>query len=146
MSETVGARLREAGVRCNSVSVELKDWRFASLSHQCILPKPTDSTSVLYDTARRLLQEFWDKTPVRLIGLRTAQIQEDSFEQMSLFTNEHQEKMRAMEKAVDAIRGRFGIDSIQRASFLKEDSPTPHAISRQKHLRKASDTIARKEP
>ena len=138
LSETVGARLREAGVRCNSVTVELKDWRFASLSHQCTLKSPTDSTSVLYETACRLLREFWDQTPVRLIGLRTTQIQEDPFEQMSLFEDERQKKMRAMEKAVDAIRGRFGIDSVQRASFLKEDAPTEHAVSRQKHLHAAS--------
>ena len=115
LSETVGARLREAKVRCNSVTVELKDWKFACQSHQCVLKSPTDSTSVLYDTACQLLKEFWNKTPVRLIGLRTTQIQEETFEQISLFEDEHAKKMRAMEKAVDAIRGRYGIDSVQRA-------------------------------
>ncbi len=145
LSETVGARLREAGVRCNSVTVELKDWRFTSQSHQCVLKSPTDSTSVLYNTACRLLKEFWDKTPVRLIGLRTSQIQEDPFEQMSLFEDERQKKMRAMEKAVDHIRGRYGIDSVQRASFLKENSPTPHAVSRKKHLNQASQHNTGKE-
>ena len=145
LSETVGARLREAGVRCNSVTVKVKAWRFASQSHQCVLKSPTDSTSVLYDTACRLLKEFWDKTPVRLIGLRTTQIQEDSFEQMSLFEDARAKKIRAMEKAVDSIRGRYGIDSVQRASFLKENSPTPHAVSRQKHLNKSSEQPTGKE-
>lgn len=99
LSETVGARLREAGVRCNSVTVEVKDWRFASQSHQCVLKSPTDSTSVLCDTACRLLKEFWDKTPVRLIGLRTTQIQEDSFEQMSLFEDARAKKMQGHGKS-----------------------------------------------
>ena len=120
LSETVGARLREAKVRCNSVTVELKDWKFAC-------------------------QEFWNKTPVRLIGLRTTQIQEETFEQISLFEDEHAKKMRAMEKAVDAIRGRYGIDSVQRASFLKENTLIPHAVSRQKHLGKASEQTPGKE-
>lgn len=145
LSETVGARLREAKVRCNSVTVELKDWKFACQSHQCVLKSPTDSTSVLYDTACQLLKEFWNKTPVRLIGLRTTQIQEETFEQISLFKDEHAKKMRAMEKAVDAIRGRYGIDSVQRASFLKENTLTPHAVSRQKHLGKASEQTPGKE-
>ena len=145
LSETVGARLREAKVRCNSVTVELKDWKFACQSHQCVLKSPTDSTSVLYDTACQLLKEFWNKTPVRLIGLRTTQIQEETFEQISLFEDEHAKKMRAMEKAVDAIRGRYGIDSVQRASFLKENTLTPHAVSRQKHLGKASEQTPGKE-
>ena len=61
LSETVGARLREAKVRCNSVTVELKDWKFACQSHQCVLKSPTDSTSVLYDTAcqpvKRILEQ-----------------------------------------------------------------------------------------
>ncbi len=38
---------------------------------------------------------------------------------MSLFEDARAKKMRAMEKAVDSIRGRYGIDSVQRASFLK---------------------------
>ena len=81
----------------------------------------------------------------RLIGLRTSQIQEDPFEQMSLFEDERQKKMRAMEKAVDHIRGRYGIDSVQRASFLKENSPTPPAVSRKKHLNQASQHNTGKE-
>lgn len=81
----------------------------------------------------------------RLIGLRTSQIQEDPFEQMSLFEDERQKKMRAMEKAVDHIRGRYGIDSVQRARFLKENSPTPHAVSRKKHLNQASQHNTGKE-
>ena len=78
----------------------------------------------------------------RLIGLRTSQIQEDPFEQMSLFEDERQKKMRAMEKAVDHIRGRYGIDSVQRARFLKENS---HAVSRKKHLNQASQHNTGKE-
>lgn len=64
---------------------------------------------------------------------------------MSLFEDARAKKMRAMEKAVDSIRGRYGIDSVQRASFLKENSPTPHAVSRQKHLNKSSEQPTGKE-
>lgn len=135
LSETVGARLREAQVRCNCVCVELKDWQFNTQSHQMTLSTPTDSTSVLYQNACRLLREFWDLTPVRLIGLRTSHISEDQFEQLSLFENEQSRKMKELEKAVDSIRGKYGIDSIKRASFLKEDAVVDHAVSKKKHLK-----------
>ena len=135
LSETVGARLREKQVRSNCICVELKDWQFGTQSHQTTLDVPTDSTAVLYQTACRLLKEFWDLTPVRLIGLRATRISEDHFEQMSLFETPQSRKMKELEKAVDAIRGKYGIDSIKRASFLKEDTVVDHAVSKNKHLK-----------
>lgn len=135
LSETVGARLREARVRCNCICVELKDWQFNSQSHQMTLTVSTDSTSVLYQNACKLLKEFWDLTPVRLIGLRTSHISEDGFEQMSLFESEQSRKMKELEKTVDSIRSKYGIDIIKRASFLKEDAPVDHAVSKKKHLK-----------
>ena len=134
LAETVGARLRADHVLCNQVCVELKDWRFHSSSHQGALQFPTDSTSVIYEEACRLLREFWDGTPVRLIGIRTGKISDHAFVQMSLFETEQDRKRLKMEQAVDQIRSRFGTDSIKRASFLKKDSLVEHAASRHKHL------------
>lgn len=136
LSETVGARLRADHVRCNCICVELKDWQFHTQSHQLTLDTATDSTSVLYENACRLLKEFWDLTPVRLIGLRTTRISEDSYEQISLFETEKSRKLKELEKAVDSIRGKYGIDSIKRARFLEEDALVDHAVGKQKHLKK----------
>jgi len=134
LSETVGARLRAERVRCNCVCVELKDWQFKNHSHQMTLDTATDSTLVLYQNACTLLKEFWDLTPVRLIGLRTSQISEESFVQMSLFGDGPDPKIQKLEKAVDSIRGKYGIDSIKRASFLQPDTVVDHAVSKKKHL------------
>lgn len=135
LSETVGARLRADHVRCNCVCVELKDWQFHTQSHQLTLGTATDSTSVLYQNACRLLKEFWDFTPVRLIGLRTSQISEDPYEQMNLFETEKSRKLKDLERAVDSIRGKYGIDSIKRARFLEEGIVVDHAVGKQKHLK-----------
>lgn len=135
LSETVGARLRADKVRCNCISVELKDWQFRTQSHQLTLDTATDSTAVLYQNACKLLKEFWDMTPVRLIGLRTSHISEDSFEQLSLFETDKTRKLKELEKAVDSIRGKYGIDSIKRARFLEEDTVVDHAVGKQKHLK-----------
>lgn len=134
LSETVGARLRADHVKCNCICVELKDWQFNTQSHQLTLDASTDSTAVLYEHACQLLKEFWDLTPVRLIGLRTSHISEDSFEQISLFETEKSKKLKELEKAVDSIRGKYGIDSIKRARFLEKDMVVDHAVSKQKHL------------
>lgn len=134
LAETVGARLRADQMLCSQVCVELRDWRFRSSSHQGLLDTPTDSTSVIYGEACRLLREFWDLTPVRLIGIRAGKLSERNFIQMSLFETEQDRKRLEMEKAVDAIRSRFGTDSIKRASFLCRDSLVDHAASKHKHL------------
>lgn len=134
LSETVGARLRADQVLCGQVCVELKDWKFRSFSHQGLLQFPTDSTSVIYEEACRLLKEFWDGTPVRLIGIRAGKISDHEFIQMSLFETEQDKKRLKMEQAVDAIRSRFGTDSVKRASFLKKDALVDHAASKHKHL------------
>lgn len=134
LAETVGARLRADHVLCNSVCVELKDWQFHVQSHQAPLPYPTDSTSVIYEKACSLLKEFWDLTPVRLIGLRTGKISDHQYVQMSLFEDERSEKLKNLDKAVDSIRNRFGTDSIKRASFLQKDSIVDHASGKHKHL------------
>ena len=133
LCETVGIRLRRDQVLCRCVCVELKDWRFRSLSHQMTLDTPTDSSTVLYEKSRLLLRDFWDLTPVRLIGVRAARITDGEFIQMNLFDTERNQKLEQMEKAVDAIRGKFGIDSIKRASFLKPDSIVEHAVGKKKH-------------
>ncbi len=119
---------------CANVCVGFKDWRFCSQSHQADLKEPTDSTAVLYQMACQLLKEAWDLTPVRLISVRAGKIQDDSFCQMSLFSDARSQKQKDMEKAVDAIRERFGTDSIKRASFLKKDALVDHAAGKSKHL------------
>lgn len=139
LSETVGARLRADKVRCNCISVELKDWQFRTQSHQLTLDTATDSTAVLYQNACKLLKEFWDFTPVRLIGLRTSHISEDTYEQVSLFETDKSRKLKDLEKAVDSIRGKYGIDSIKRARFLEEDSLVDHAVGKQKHLKQKKE-------
>ena len=139
LSETVGARLRESHVRCSCVCVELKDWQFHSHSHQATLPYTTDSTTMIYQKACQLLKEFWDFTPVRLIGLRTSRIDETDFHQMNLFETEQSRRMNALEKAVDSIRDKYGVDSIKRASFLEKDRVVDHTVSKKKHLKQKGE-------
>ncbi len=134
LSETVGARLRSDGVNSNCITVEIKDWNFQSTSHQMKLPTSTDSTSTIYQTAYKLLKEFWDLTPLRLLGVRAGNISDDAYEQISIFDNEQNKKMKTMEKTIDSIRKKFGTDIVKRASFLKTDTLVDHTVAKKKHF------------
>ncbi len=132
LCETIGIRLRKDKVQCNCLCVELKDWTFHAHSHQMILDSPTDSTTLLYQNACKLLKEFWDLTPIRLISVRASHILDDRFTQLDMFHTPRNQKLEQMDKAIDAIREKYGIDSIKRASFLKKNSLVDHASSKQK--------------
>lgn len=135
LSETVGARLRHHHVTCDCICVEIKDWDFHTQSHQMTLDRSTDSTAVIYENACKLLKEFWDSTPLRLLGIRATKINSESYTQLSLFESEKSEKIEQMEKAIDHIRSKFGTDSIKRASFLDSNAIVDHASGKEKHLR-----------
>lgn len=139
LCETVGARLRSDRVLCSNVCVELKDWEFRTMTHQMVLPEPTDSTSALYEYSCRLLRECWNMTPLRLMGVRAGKISDDECTQISLFDDPDLRKKKDLEKAVDSIRNRYGVDSIKRASFLQKDAVVDHAASKGKHLSNPRD-------
>lgn len=124
LSESVAGRLRAAHSRAGLVCTEIKYSTFRSVSHQTILDTPTASTDVIYRRACALFRELWDRTPVRLLGVRCGKlIPEDEPTQLSLFDYAApvSEKQQKLDAALDEIKKRFGNDSVKRGSLL--DSP-----------------------
>lgn len=123
LCESVGKRLRSAHSRAEQVSVEIKYHNFRSVSHQAALPSPTASADQLYQQACILFDELWDGTPIRLLGVRTTKLTEESEPvQLSLFDYEapKSEKQQKLDAALDQIRARYGNSSVKRASLLEE--------------------------
>lgn len=118
LSETISARLRADGVKISVVSISLKDWDLRFYGHQITLSVPTDLTLEIYAAACRCLSELWNGIPLRHLGIHTSRVSSDPFHQMQFFETIDYEKYRKMEKTVDQIRKRFGMDSIKRACFL----------------------------
>lgn len=121
LSETVAARLRADDVKCNCITVELTDCDFNHQSHQTTILSPTNTTNIIYQTACQLLTEFWKGSPLRLLGVRATKLSTEDYTQISLFDLSTNEKLEKLDKALDNIRGRFGKNSIKRASFLETD-------------------------
>ncbi len=119
LCEQVGQRLRKDGVTCLCVAIEITDCDFRKQSHQTTLITPTDSTTLLYETACKLLKNLWDGTPLRLLGVRTTKISNDDFTQINLFDMEQSNKLQKLDKALDTIRGKYGINAVTRASIIK---------------------------
>ncbi len=130
LSETVGSRLRMAGVKCNCITVELKNADFVTKTHQVTLPDSTNTTNLIYEASCKLLKECWNFEPLRLLGIRTSKLDDSDFTQLSLFDNPKSEKQKKLDIAIDSIRGKFGDSSIKRASFLSNDTICPHKVGK----------------
>lgn len=124
LAETVGRRLRRDGAWIEVVSVTLRFFDLTNASHQCVLEHATNITDEIYQAACRLFDEFWDRTPIRLIGIQTGKVtKEGDNRQLSLFDDTDYEKLERLDRAMDSIREKFGADAVRRASFLQKDRP-----------------------
>ena len=104
---------------------------FQSVSHQKQLRMPTSSDSILYENACSLFRELWDGRPIRLLGVRTSKLVDESApRQMNLFDYQMEQeiqrkkkdarntKYEKLEKAVDEIRKKYGEHAVMRGVLL----------------------------
>ncbi|MDO4175157.1 MAG: DNA polymerase IV [Eubacteriales bacterium] len=117
LADSVSARMRADQAKAYCISVSIRTNTFQNRSHQHKLDIPTDITSEIYTIAKELFSELWDgKTPLRLLGLSLSDIAREEAEQLSLFPDRQREKAQKLDRAVDAIRQKYGVDTIARAS------------------------------
>lgn len=119
LAETVGARLRKAGVQAEIIAVGIKDCEFRYSSHQRAFENATDITWEIYQRACRLFEEMWDGRPIRHLGIHTSRVRDRiDLRQIDLFDAANYEKLSRADLAVDDIRVRYGNDAVKRAVFL----------------------------
>ena len=102
------------------VAYQIKTNEFKVYSHQRKLMMPTDNTKIILDEAKKLLHELYDKTPIRLIGVRVDKLCESNELQLSLFDNTSN-KQTKIDKVVDELKQKYGYDKITRAGKMNLD-------------------------
>ena len=123
LADSVSAHMRSDGKKAWCVTVSIRYLDFKTRSHQRKLDYPVESTKDVYETAKQLLAELWkDMRPLRLMGIALTNLTaEEPGEQMSLFaeaSGEDRQKNEKLDKAVDALRNKFGADIIQRGTVM----------------------------
>lgn len=121
LAESVSLRLQKAGQKAGMLSVEIRYYNFENVSHQKQLLRPVNQEKELYQEAIELFRELWDGRPIRLLGIRTSKLVEESApEQLSLFDIEVVEdaKKRAKKKQIDdaleKVRKKYGDEIVHR--------------------------------
>ena len=121
LCESVGARLREQDCVCTTVTVGIQDNRLLSYDRQEKLPRPTNSTMAIWETAVDLVTRSRSgDIPIRSLSVKVSGLSPaDETDQMSLFPDLQREQRRKdIDRVVDQIRAKYGYFSIRRAVTL----------------------------
>ena len=115
LAETVATRMRKANVIGKGVSVSVRDMLLNTMGRQAQLPDYTDNASIIARQASELLATFYDfRIPLRTITVTVFSLLDYEEKPISLFDNEG-EKMRHLDRTLDALRERFGKSALKRA-------------------------------
>ena len=121
--EQVTYRLRRENMVASTVNVQLRTKDFIDFSHQGKLLVSTASTKEIYEKARSLFFEMYKEgTKIRLVGVRVDNLSEKGKGQISLFEDNINKKQEKLDNTIDLLKGKFGYDSITRASKLNVEN------------------------
>lgn len=125
LADKVGGRLRKAGFYAATAHIKVRWTDFSTITRQRRLDPVCCDDITLREVALELLRKEGLHSPVRLIGFGVSGLRETAdAPQLDLFqTLETQtsKKREALSRAVDAIREKFGRNSLKRGSAIKKD-------------------------
>ncbi len=114
-ADKVARALRREGLTAAGVRIKLKTADFRLLTRQENLVVPTDSASFLLEPAVKLLMRMPLDLDFRLVGLAAFQLaSKDRNAQVSLFPDPARDKQRRLDRALDAVREKFGDPALSR--------------------------------
>ncbi|GAA2828939.1 DNA polymerase-4 [Leucobacter komagatae] len=113
-------RLRDAQLEARTIAIKVRWDTFETVTRSRTLQEPTNATQRVYRTARELFAGLSPggrvSRPVRLIGVRAEQLVPAGSESQALWDDD--EQWRALDSAVDEVRGRFGAAGLTSARLL----------------------------
>lgn len=121
ISDNITMQLRKEKRYAYVVYVNVKDRFFKSSSHQMKLNNPVNKSGEVFEIAKKLFDELWDETPLRLIGVGLSQLTDTGTYQVSLFDDTKElDKNDELENVLDEIKNKYGMKSISKASLASK--------------------------
>ena len=120
-TEDVCRQLREQNLYASTIAIIYKDKYFKSTTVQEQLENATDNTKEILKKINSLFEKSYNNMPVRLIGVRLANLTKFKNTQVSIFDTEidNDSKEASIQKTVDKINKKFGSSLIMPASIKK---------------------------
>ena len=128
LAESVGARLKQYGLKGTSVSLYLRNSNLETFSKQLTLAFPTNSSTVIANNAFDIFKLFKNKIiSLRSLGVQVSNLtkSEDCEIQLDMFNQVADVlKREKLEKGIDNIRSKFGHNIIKKAILYTDESLT----------------------
>ncbi|WP_342525533.1 UV damage repair protein UvrX [Chryseomicrobium sp. FSL W7-1435] len=121
MTEDVARRLREAGKVGCTMHMSIGYSKFGGFSRSLSIDEASNRTSILYEAFDRLMDTFYDGSPVRRIALSVSNLEEDDSLQLNLFTHTEQIREQRLGQTIDALRTKYGSTAVLRAVSYTAD-------------------------
>lgn len=120
LADAATSRLRSKGKAAGTVAVKVRDGQFHTLNRSRTLSQPTDVAAEVYAVAWELVLPLVNpRLGVRLVGVRLENLKEPdevatqpTFDDLETKDTADTGDRRAAERAVDAIRERYGSSSV----------------------------------
>jgi len=119
LADQVAARLRNKDLRAACIGIKIRQHDFRTVTRQLTLAPATQDSATIGRAARQLLDDWLAHEPharLRLLGVSASAL--DTEAQPDLFASIDAAPQRKLDATLDAIRDRFGVASVARASAL----------------------------
>ena len=116
MTEKLGFMLRRENTLTSCVAIKIRYENFETQSQQISVSQTSNDQQLIKYALDLFSKLYQTHRKVRLIGVRFSQLI-DGGSQMNLF--EDTEEQKQLYKAIDKIKSRYGLNSINRASGMK---------------------------
>ena len=120
-AEGVARDLRRDGLVARTVHLKVRAGDFTTWTRAATLPHATDLAEVLVAAARELLRDRIDLRGrgVRLLGVGVSHLEPAGSGQAKLFPDPHEDRLRRVARATDAVRDAIGEGAVTRARLLR---------------------------
>jgi len=119
LCEKISARMKASGFEGRVVTLKLKSADFKTITRRRTLSQPANLARTAFAAAKEMLHEAARGKAYRLIGVGYSELSVESEERPGDLFGDDNEKIAAQEKAIDAIRDKFGRDAVKAGRSLR---------------------------
>ncbi len=123
LCEKVSARMKASEFEGRVITLKLKTANFKTITRRITLDAPSNLARIAFAAAKRMLHEASGGKAYRLIGVGFSDLSSAAEHLEADLFGEDQARIAAQEKAIDAIRGKFGKDAVKAGRTLRSNKP-----------------------